>query len=198
MTIRALGSWHRRRVLATIGITSTLAGCSDTDDDVNSDVPDPDTSESEFLVDHPVDEPKAFSSSHLCGVCSMAVTDYSDRNAQLAHENGDGMMFCSPGCLFAYYGVPDQFGAPESDIVGAWVTDFETESLVDGFDAVYVLEHDEHRTDDPMGLDPRVYANMDDARKYIEQYDDLDEDDTVTLSEVGEDIARMYRRDRLP
>ncbi|MDG5821558.1 hypothetical protein [Natronococcus sp. A-GB7] len=128
----------------------------------------------------------------------MAVTDYSDRNAQIAHENGDEMMFCSPGCLFAYYGVPDQFGAPESDIVGAWVTDFETKPLVDGFDAVYVLEYDEHRTDDPMGLNPRVYADTDGTPKYIEQYDDLDEDYTVTLSELGENIERIYRGDRLP
>lgn len=176
-----------------------LAGCSggDGSDDPNVADPDEDT-ESPFLVDHPGDEPKEFDSQHLCSVCTMGVVDYPERNAQLAHENGDGMMFCSPGCLFAYYVAPEHFDGPDSDVVGVWTTDFDTGDLVDGLEAYYALEHDELRADDPMGVDPRVYADEETALEYVGQYDDLDEDDVITFSEVDEDVARIYRSTRLP
>ncbi|MFA9425446.1 nitrous oxide reductase accessory protein NosL [Natronorubrum sp. A-ect3] len=188
----------RRRLLAAIGtgVVGGLAGCSDDDrDDPN--VADPDAG-FDFTVEHPVDEPKAFADDQLCGVCSMTVTDYSDRNCQVAHEDGVGMMCCSPGCMFAYYAEPTHFGGSDAEIVGAWVTDFDTGQLSDGFEAFYVLEHDERRVDDPMDIDPRVYANRSTAVEYVEQYDDLKEDDIVSLSDVDTDIARIYRDTRLP
>lgn len=68
--------------------------------------------------------------------------------------------------------------------------------LIDGFEAYYALEHDEIRGDDPMGVDPRVYEDEALAVEYVEEYDDLDEDDVITFSEVDEDIARIYRSSR--
>ncbi|ELY68222.1 lipoprotein [Natronobacterium gregoryi SP2] len=133
----------------------------------------------------------------MCGVCSMGVVDYPDRNAQLAHENGDGMMLCSPGCLFAYSVAPKHFDGPDSEVVGVWVTDFDTGELIDGFDAYYALEHDERRADDPMGVDPRVYEDEELALEYVDRYDDLGEDDVITFSAVDEDVARIYRSTRL-
>ncbi|EMA35470.1 nitrous oxide reductase accessory protein NosL [Halobiforma nitratireducens] len=203
--------WRRRRVLAAIGAGSLVgvAGCvgggesdgdgdGDGEDDVASPDDDADGGEpSPFLVDHPGDEPQPFESDHMCGVCTMGVTSYDERNAQLAHETGDGMMFCSPGCLFAYYVAPDHFDGPDSDVVGVWVTDFDTGDLIDGFEAYYALEHDDRRADDPMGVDPRVYEDEDLAVAYVEEYDDLGEDDVITFSEVDEDVARIYRSSRL-
>jgi len=48
-------------VLATVGLAGTLAGCSDADGNADSDIPDPSVSDSEFPIDSPVDESKAFS-----------------------------------------------------------------------------------------------------------------------------------------
>jgi len=190
--------WSRRRLLAAAGagVSCGLAGCSGDDSD-DAPVADPDAG-FDFTVDHPVDEPIEFSDDHMCSVCSMTVTDYPDRNGQLAHEDGVGMLFCSPGCLFAYSVAPTHFGGSDAEITGAWVTDFDTQQLIDGFEAVYALEHDEQRADDPMGVDPRVYARRASAIEYVEQYDDLDEDDVVEFTDVDEGVARIYRDSRLP
>ncbi|MWV39993.1 nitrous oxide reductase accessory protein NosL [Natrialba sp. INN-245] len=195
--------WRRRRVLTAVGAGTLVgvAGCVGSDgEDGEGDVVDPDDGgePSPFLVDHSGDGPKTFAGEHMCGVCSMTVTDYPDRNAQLAHENGDGMMFCSPGCLFAYAVAPGHFDGPDSDIAGVWVTDFETGELIDGFEAFYALEHDEMRVDDPMGIDPRVYEDEAAALEYVDQYDDLEADDVITFAEIDEDVARLYRSARLP
>ncbi|SDR15617.1 nitrous oxide reductase accessory protein NosL [Natronobacterium texcoconense] len=202
MTDSGPHSWRRRRLLAAVGAGTVtgLAGCSGDDGENDGDVSDSDDGdeESPFLVDHPGDEPKDFENQHMCGVCTMGVVDYDDRNAQLAHENGDGMMFCSSGCLFAYYVAPEHFDGPDSEIAGVWVTDFDTGELIDGFDAHYALEHDERRADDPMGVDPRVYEDEEMAFEYVDEYDDLDEDDVITFSEVDEEVARIYRSTRIP
>ncbi|ELY44270.1 nitrous oxide reductase accessory protein NosL [Natronorubrum sulfidifaciens] len=191
-------SRSRRRLLAACatGVGGVLAGCSD-DDGGDPNVADPDAG-FDFTVEHPVDEPKEFSDDQMCGVCSMTVTDYPERNCQVAHEDGVGMMCCSPGCMFAYYAEPTHFGGSEAEIVGVWVTEFEMQRLIDGFDAVYVLEHNEQRADDPMRIDPRPYGNRSTALEYVDEYDDLSEDDIVSLSAVDTDVARIYRSARLP
>lgn len=191
-------SISRRRLLGCLGVATTLglAGCAgDTESTPN--VADPD-GQFDFTVDHPVDEPKEFSEDHMCGVCSMTVTDYPERNAQVAHEDGVGMMLCSSGCLFAYYVNPTHFDGSSADIAGVWVTDFKTRQLVDGTDAYYVLEYDKERADDPMGVDPRSYADRADAVSYVEKYDELDESDIIGLEDVDADVARIYRESRLP
>ncbi|APW97667.1 hypothetical protein CHINAEXTREME_07725 [Halobiforma lacisalsi AJ5] len=205
MTDRSpLRPWSRRRLLAAAGVGSVtgLAGCTgggDADDVVDPDDDDGDEdARSPHLVDHPVDEPLSFESDHLCGVCTMGVVNYPERNAQLAHENGEGIPFCSPGCLFAYYVAPDHFDGPDSPVANVWVTDFDTGELIDGFEAYYALERDELRADDPMKIDPRVYADEETALEYVRQYDDLSEDDVIGLEEVDEDVARIYRSTRLP
>ncbi len=128
----------------------------------------------------------------------MGVVDYSERNAQVAHESGDGMTFCSSGCLVAYLVAPDHFDGPDSEIAGVWTTDFDTGDLIDAEEAYFALEHDERRADDPMGVDPRVYAEEELALEYVDQYDDLNEDDVITYDEIDEDVADIYRGSRLP
>lgn len=182
----------RRRLLAAVGAGSVvgLAGCiggDDGDDSTSDGDPSP------HLVDHPGDEPKEFEGHHSCGVCTMGVTDYSDRNAQLAHENGQGMLFCSPGCLFAYTVDPHHFDGLDSEIVGVWVTDFDTREVVDGFDAFFVLDDDEERVSAPMGIDPPVYADEETALEYVDEYDDLSDEDVITYDEVDREVARIYR-----
>ena len=190
----------RRRVLAAVGATLTvgLAGCAGDDDGTEDAEPENTAGTSEFLVDHPVDEPKEFADAHMCAVCSMGVTNYADRMAQLAHEDGDGVMFCSPGCLFAYAVEPVHFGGSDAEIVGAWVITFDTGELVDADEATFVIDSDENRADAPMQLDPHVYEVEDDALAFVEEHDDLEQSDVIEFSEVDGDIARLYRLERLP
>ena len=199
---RRVGS--RRRVLAAVGTTLAvgLAGCADDDDGTEGDdaaTENGDTAgNSEFLVDHPVDEPKEFADSHMCAVCSMGVTNYADRMAQLAHEDGDGAMFCSPGCLFAYAVEPVHFGGSDGEIAGAWVVTFDTGELVDADEASFVIDRDDNRADAPMQIDPHVYEVEEDALAFVEEHDDLEESDVIEFSAVDGDVARIYRLERLP
>ncbi len=193
----------RRRVLAAVGtaLGVGLAGCAGDDDDTEEDAEpenDDTAGTSEFLVDHPVDEPTEFDDSHMCAVCSMGVTNYADRMAQLAHEDGDGVMFCSPGCLFAYAVEPVHFGGSDAEVAGAWVVTFDTGELVDADEAAFVIDSDETRADAPMQLDPHVYEVEEDALAFVEEHDDLEESDVIEFSDVDGDVARLYRLERLP
>lgn len=186
----------RRRTLAVAAVAvAAIAGCAgESDPDDVAEQP----TRRDVTVSHPVDEPLEFSHEHGCAVCSMTVTDYPERNAQLAHEDGTGVTFCSPGCLFAYLVAPTHFGGVDAPVAGVWVTDFGTRELVDGTAAWYVLEHDKGRTGDPMQLDPRPYADRSAATAYVDRYDDLDESDVIELADVDEGVARIYRDSRLP
>lgn len=202
------GSHSRRTALTTIGtaLAVGIAGCSSDGSETGSESgsdDDGDTSgepdgSSQFLVDHPVDEPLEFDSAHACGVCTMGVLNYQDRMTQLAHDDGTGMTFCSPGCLFAYVADPGHFDGSAADVANAWVTTFDTRQLIDADEAFFVLERDESRSDAPMTIDPEVYGDETAALEFVEQYDDLGEDDVVGFDAVDEDVARIYRPNRLP
>ncbi len=198
---RCVGS--RRHVLAAVGTSLAvgLAGCAGDNDGTGDDADagnENTAGTSEFLVDHPVDEPKEFADAHMCAVCSMGVTNYADRMAQLAHEDGDGVMFCSPGCLFAYAVEPVHFGGSDAEVAGAWVVTFDTGELVDADEAAFVIDSDETRADAPMQLDPHVYEVEEDALAFVEEHDDLEESDVIEFSDVDGDVARLYRLERLP
>ncbi|ARS91892.1 nitrous oxide reductase accessory protein NosL [Natrarchaeobaculum aegyptiacum] len=206
MTGRDVDRRTRRQALAATGtaLAMGIAGCADDGDGTTDGAVDaaganaePDGS-SPFLFDHPVDEPETFDSSHACGVCTMGVLNYEDRMAQLAHEDGSGMAFCSPGCLFAYVAYPGHFDGAAANVANVWVTTFDTGELIDANEASFVLERDERRSDAPMTIDPEVYEDEAAALEFVERYEDLDEDDVVGFDAVDEDVARIYRPNRLP
>lgn len=128
-----------------------------------------------------------------CAVCNMVPAEYPDWNAQLVHEDSERAYFCTPGCLATYYVVPEQFAATDAPITGAWVNDFETRELIDAFQARFVLETEPDRVEDPMQLNPLPFADEADATAYVEQYDDLDDGDVVSIDEFDRDIAELYR-----
>lgn len=198
-------SSSRRAVLRAVGGVSvlTLAGCigngddSGPEDDADDDDGNGGRQEWAF-VDHPIDEPIEITPDHDCVVCSMTVAEFPEWNGQLAHDSGEGVFFCSSGCFVAYYVVPDHFDAPDATVEATWITEYGTEDLIDGDEAHYVLvrDHDQY-PDDPMGLNPRPFADRDDAIAYAED-EELGEDDVVELSEVDQDVAAIYREERLP
>jgi|GEM_PF-977326 len=138
-------------------------------------------------------EPTDVPSDANCAVCNMVPAEYPEWNAQLLHDDSTRTYFCTPGCLTTYYVVPEQFGAPDAPITGAWVHDFETRDLIDAFQASFVLETDPDRVEDPMRLNPLPFMDESDATVYVEQYDDLDDDTVISIDEFDMDIAELYR-----
>ncbi|MEY7850861.1 nitrous oxide reductase accessory protein NosL [Natrarchaeobius sp. A-rgal3] len=197
----------RRRVLASLG-TGTAAGLAGCFGDANGDGGEggDDTGDGTDEADedhqyatnlaHPGDEPIEFEGLR-CPVCNMQPADYPSWQSQLGHEDGTGAAFDTPGCLFAYYAAPPT----ESPVEGAWVTDFETGDLIDATAAHYVIVTDENAvTGEVMGLNPRPFADREDAVAYLEEWDaeSLTEDDIIGLADVDRDVAAIYRGNRLP
>jgi hypothetical protein len=97
--------------------------------------------------------------------------------------------------MAAFAAVPGHFDESfdgESP-AGAWVHDHPTKDLVDGLAASYVLEMNPDRVDDPMMKNPLPFASREDAVAYVDQYDDLSEDDIVGFDAFDRELAEQYR-----
>ncbi|MDJ1430644.1 nitrous oxide reductase accessory protein NosL [Halostagnicola sp. A-GB9-2] len=190
-------SVSRRALVAVVAGTGFLAGCLDDEGDDGTNADDGSGSENGGealeLVDHPSDEPIDPPEGYNCPVCNMQPNDWQDWDAQLVHGEDGATFFDSPGCLFAYYADPTDpnHGGPDSEITGAWVSGFETGELTDAEDATFVLEHDHDRTTAPMDS-PVPFADREDAVAYVEDYDDLSEDDIVGLDAASGEAEGMY------
>lgn len=174
-----------------------LAGClggpqeSATDDDQNDQFAPHDGDES---IDPPADQ-------SCNGVCGMAPREHPDWNSQIAHADGTGAFFCSLGCHYAYLVAPDHVEANETAMIGSWVTEYETNDMIRSESAYFVLETDpdEQAADEPMGINPRAFADQSGATAYVENRDALDAtDDIIRYDEIDFSIAEMYRGNRLP
>ncbi len=204
MTDRKRRSIDRRRFIGVVGAGAigAGAGCLGNGDGDGGDGNDAGSEGSgghrfETDVEHPGDEPLEFTGEYSCPVCSMTPADYPQWQCQLAHEDGQGAVFDTPGCLFAYYAAPPTDAA----ITDAWVTDFGSEDLVDGFEAAYVLVTDSSAVpQETMDINPRPFEDDDDAVDYLDEWDaeELTEDDIVALEAVDREIAAIYRGNRLP
>jgi len=191
---------ERRRLLGALGmgVTAGIAGCLGGTDSEGDDLP---AHVYEPSLEGVEEGPVEFTDSQRCDVCGMPVTKYFG-NSQLVHENGQAAVFDLPGCLFAY----KVSSAPDSPIQGAWTTDYQTEDLIDATEAHYVLITDKEAAkeilDDPMGIDPRPYANREDAITFLESWEaeelTPEEDIIVGLDEVDMETAKIYRKSRLP
>ena len=200
---RSLG---RRRLLGALGAGACVAaaGCLDGDGGADEDADgngadDGDTDDEHPNAPHleePGDEPLEFERDQSCVVCAMTPTDYPDWHSQLAHETEERAIFCSSGCMTAYLAdVP-----VDSEIVGAWTVDFETGELIDATEAYFVIVTDDSDVDEVMTLNPRPFAERDDAVAYLDEWDseELTEDDIVEFEEIDADIASIYRAGRFP
>lgn len=208
----------RRGVLGTIGagVTVAVAGCLGDDDDEEGDgdgndadgasgssdgegetQPEDASYPDQHVFDHPGDEPVEFTGDQSCPVCTMTPSDYSDWQCQLAHEDGTGAAFDTPGCLFAYAAFPPT----DADVTAGWVTDYESGELIDATEAHYVLVTDETAVrGETMTINPRPFADRDDAVAYLDEWDaeDLTEDDIIQFDEIDRDVAAIYRENRFP
>ena len=208
----------RRRLLGTVGVgvAAGIAGCvgEDTEDDPGDTEDDPgdaeddpgdaeddpgDAEDEDHEEEAPADEAAAFPEGLECVVCNMIAEEYPEWNAQLIHENGERVYFCSSGCMAAYYVAPEAFDGLDEEVTGVWVTDFETEELIDAMDAYFVLVADPEHVDDIMMMNPTPFAERDDAEAFVDELnDEFDagydhETDIVTLEEFDMELAMMYR-----
>ncbi|RQG87013.1 hypothetical protein EA462_15320 [Natrarchaeobius halalkaliphilus] len=199
----------RRRFIGAIGTGTAVcfAGClgeNGSGDDhgdhaTHDDHQNGDGGENQFetSLEHPGNEPIEFADDLRCPVCNMVPAQYPQWQSQLAHENGDGAVFDTPGCLFAYYAVPPT----DSPVTAVWVTDFESGDLIDATEAHFVIVTDETAvTGEVMEINPRPFADRDDAVAYLSEWDteELTEDDIIGLEDVDREVAAIYRGNRLP
>lgn len=188
--VRAL---DRRELLGLLGTGAVVAvaGCASDDDggDNGAQTYGPN------VEDHPGDEPIEFTDDQNCAVCAMTPSNYSQWYAQLAHENGEGAVFDTTGCLFAYLVA----NTADSDVAGAWAVDSGTGDLVDATDAHFVLITDSTTIDDPMTINPRTFADEDDALEFVEEWEpeELTEDDIIEFDEIDYEAASIYRENRI-
>jgi len=208
--IKEEDSVDRRWVLGTIGIGAAagLAGCLSNGDDDTEETSDGEAdngedeqdTDDELTLSEPVEFPEN-EDEGVCAVCSMIAADYPDWNAQVVHEDGHREYMCSKGCLTAYYFAPEKFtsGDADEEIVGVWATCFQSGELIDGTEAYFVYEQERERQDFPMPMgSPLAFSNRDDAVSYVEDYDDLTEDEhIITLEDVDREVAEFYREPRL-
>ena len=138
-------------------------------------------------------EPTVFPDDRGCAVCQMVAADYPDWNAQVVHADGHREYFCSAGCLAGYYPDPTAFGGPETDIEGVWVTDVETQELIDASSASFVRVTDTDHVDDIMMRNPTPFADRADAEAFVDGFDAYDTDDIITLSAFDAELAELYR-----
>jgi len=205
----------RRWLLGTIGTGATLAvaGCLDGNNEEVEEQDDPEP-EPEDEVDEPeddndseddvdelsLDEPAEFPTDEdegECAVCNMVAAEYPDWNAQLVHEDGHRAYFCSKGCLVAYYYEPTAFSGDDTDepVASAWATCFHSGELIDAHEGTFVYEQDRDRHDFPMPRgSPLAFSSHEDAVEYVDEYDDLTEEEhVIDFEDVDEEIAMFYR-----
>ncbi|WP_290817648.1 nitrous oxide reductase accessory protein NosL [Halovivax sp.] len=195
----------RRSLFGTAACATALllAGCQSGGDDASGsddgdDAPADVDASSYAIDDHPIDEPVEFGDEHACPICNMRVERYGSWRAQLAHEDGTGLFFDTPGCCVAYVAGADAAGASDEPIETVWMTDFETRNLFEASEGYLVRETDLGRQDFPMGGSPIPFEDRADAEAYVEEYDDLSEDEIVTLDDVDREFAEFYRGNRVP
>ena len=184
----------RRTLLATVAGATVLAGClSDGDgDDSRNDAGDNLVRLVEDETFPSVDEPAEVPDDPLCGVCNMVPAEHPHSNAQVVHEDEARQFFCTPGCLLSYSVVPEDVAETTAPIENAWARDANSESLELADELYWVLDTNPDRGIDPM-RNPLPYEEYDDAVSWVEEYDDLSENDIVTLDEVTREDVGQYR-----
>lgn len=139
-----------------------------------------------------------------CSVCGMNTDMFGGWHAQATHADGTRVEFCSTGCLVSYFVDPAHHDAPESPIEGVWVVDFNERpsggtELIDAHEARFVLDYETaDKFTTPMGGSPPAFPDYDAAVAYVDGYDgteyeELTEDDIVTLDDFDDEIANEYR-----
>ena len=168
-----------------------VAGCAAWSGDDEDDTADEPTERS--LQPHAGEGWESVPANQTCdSVCGMSIHEDSEWTVQLAHTDDTGAFFCSPGCMAAYVGAPEEVRAREASIRGVWLTDYETGERIDGQTAYYVLQADREKRREPMSINPRPFAEAADADAYATEHE-LGAEAVITFDEIDADVAAIYR-----
>ncbi len=153
----------------------------------------------------------------ICPVCNMLTETYEAWHAQATHVDGSRIEFCSLGCAVEYWVNPTGHdgsgydgkhdGTIEDELVTIWAPDFtdvETgeytdshpgwEAFIDMREGYFVLdENTASKFNTPMSGSPVCFASHDDALAYVDEWDDVTEDDIVELEDLVDEHGLMYR-----
>lgn len=207
----ATPSRTRRRLLATAAVAAVplTAGCQigapDGNDARSANGPADEGSDDDpvynaamaSIDDHPVTEPLEFEDGQRCPVCNMQPPDYPRWNCQLAHGDGTGLFFDSPGCLLAYYVVTESHPT-DAAIERLWFTEFGTFELFEAAEGFLVRETEFAGLSNPMSGSPLPFATRDDASAYVADAAHLDDAAIVPADEIDRELAAFYRDNRMP
>lgn len=191
----------RRRLLAAAGAGAAVAASGCLGENGTDVAEASDESDDVTFPPHAGETPEPVPEGRSCdGVCGMESAAFPEWNAQLAHADGTGAFFCSPGGLLAYLNAPEHTGANEADVERVWVRDFETKELIDAEPAYFALEEDEdeQQRGEPMGVNPRPFADEDAARAYVADRAWLSVDAVVPFSGLDYSVAHQYNTGRIP
>ena len=190
----------RRSLLAAVASGAiTLSGCLGNVTSSADGGPTHKSTDEPTFPDHPVDEPRGPPRDRRCdGPCGTEPVKHPEWNAQIARGDGQGVFFDTPGCLLTYRHEPTFYDGPAAPIENAWVRDFRTKGLIDATAAVFVLDYDEERLEEPMAHNPKPFVDRADALAYVDSYDDLAESDIVGIDGFGAEQAHRYREYPIP
>lgn len=196
----------RRRLLATAAVVAAppVAGCqvnsSNGDDDPSgaesSDDP-PYNAAMASIDDHPITEPLEFEEGQRCPVCNMQPPNYPRWNCQLAHGDGTGLFFGSPGCLLAYHVITESHPT-EAPIERLWFTEFGEYELFDAAEGFLVRETNFSGTSNPMSGSPLPFATRERASAYVDEAAHLDDAAIIAADDIDRELAEFYRDNRMP
>lgn len=149
-----------------------------------------------------------------CPVCGMMVKNFPVGNAQLVRSGGEREFFCSPGCLTAFYTLPDSdgfvdpadFGSEERDVQAVWARDYDTDEIIDATTAYFVIDNNSEnlKSGIPMGENPVPFEEYDRAQGYADEHDlrnseiDVQGDTVQGIGSFDTDLARVFRPRFLP
>lgn len=200
------GHLTRRRLLATAGAVALplTAGCqlnaSDGADDPAADGSDDDPPYNAAMAsidDHPVTEPLTYEDGQRCPVCNMQPPDYPRWACQLAHGDGTGLFFDSPGCLLAYHEVTAAHPT-DAPIERFWFTDSDTIEPFDAAEGFLVRETEYDGLSNPMSGSPIPFATRERATNYVDAADHLGDDAIIAADDIDRELAEFYRDNRMP
>lgn len=199
---------RRRSFLASLaGLSIVTAGClgtgddtgedpGDTDEETTSNDDDPVVPNTEVYEFPPADEPGEAPAEMACPACNHTPADHPEVNAQVVHDDGHRQFLCTPGCFVAYRQAPVQYADSNTPIVRGWVRDVDSgdHHEVDGETFVWVIDTspDPERGIDPMS-NPLPYTDRERAQAYVDQWNELSDEDIVPTPELDREIARKYR-----
>lgn len=189
----------RRELLRAsgVGATVTVGGCLGTE---GSDTPSDETPTADFPV-HEGSVPAPVPAGRQCdGICGMESAGFPEWNAQLAHGDGTGAFFCSPGGLLAYLFATEHVGGNDAPVEEIWVRDYGSKSLIDGKSAIFVIEADEGEQErgEPMGVNPRPFTDEPAAIAYVDDREWLSERAILPFDAIDYEIAYQYNAGRIP